>query len=156
MTERIRIGELAARCNVSRDTIRFYEREGLLPRPRRTASRHRVYDDRAVNQVRFIRRSQGLGLSLGDIRRLLPLRDSSGPGASRRAAEVLGERLEVYEERIATFDRFRQLLKEGLRRCRESGSGSCQLLVDLARVDSGFPQEAQAGTPPAARGTVGG
>ena len=154
MTERIRIGELAARCGVTRDTIRFYEREGLLPRPRRTASRHRVYDGRAEEQVRFIRRSQVLGLSLGDIRRLLPLRES-GAAACHRAAEILRARLDAYEERIATFDRFRELLKEGLGRCDESGSGSCRLLVDLSRVDSGFPQPGESGPPSALRGVAG-
>lgn len=132
MPERFRIGELAEQSGVSRDAIRFYEREGLLPRPRRSASRHRLYDHRAVTHVRFIRRSQELGLSLADIRRLLPVREADGPAASRRVTEVLEARLKAYEERIAAFETFRRRLTEGLRRCRDGADGARRLLVELA------------------------
>ena len=80
MTDRIRIGELAEEAGVSRDTIRFYERAGLLPKPRRTATRHRVYDHDVAQQIRFIRRAQDLGLTLDDIRQLIELREAGGEG----------------------------------------------------------------------------
>lgn len=131
--ERFRIGELATRGEVSRDAIRFYEREGLLPRPRRTPSRHRVYDQRAVEHLRFIRRCQELGLSLADIRSLHPVRDGSDAAACRRLAETLGARLQAYEERIEAFETYRRRLQQALRRCRVDGSGTCELLTDLTR-----------------------
>src|SRR5207244_11874172 len=59
---------------VKPDTIRFYERSGLLPKPSRTASGYRVYSDAALNQVRFIRKAQSLGFSLDEIRRIISLR----------------------------------------------------------------------------------
>lgn len=133
---RIRIGDLAAQCGVTRDAIRFYEREGLLPRPRRTASRHRVYDQRTVTHLRFIKRSQDLGLSLADVKRLLPLRETTGAAGCRRVTEILEARLGDYEERIARFDTYRQRLGEGLRRCRDGGSAPCRLLTDLADSDT--------------------
>ena len=68
LSEGLRIGELSERCGVSPDTVRFYEREGLLPRPRRTASRYRVCDEEDEGRLRFIRRAQALGLTLDDIR----------------------------------------------------------------------------------------
>lgn len=129
--ERFRIGQLAASCDLSRDAIRFYEREGLLPRPRRTASQHRLYDHRAVLQLRFIRRCQDMGLSLADVRTLLPVRDAAAGAACRRLAETLGARLEAYEERIKSFDTFRRRLQQAIRRCRVNGSGACELMVDL-------------------------
>src|SRR5215475_10628748 len=103
MTDRIRIGQLAARCGVTRDTIRFYERAGLLPKPRRTATRHRIYDFKAAQQIRFIRRSQDLGLTLDDIRQLIELSESESPMASRRVEEILQNRLAAIEQRIGTF-----------------------------------------------------
>jgi len=79
MNNGIKIGELAARYGVSRDTVRFYERPGLLRTPRRTAARHRRYDREAVVRLRFIRGAQQLGLTLDDIRQLLRLRELRGP-----------------------------------------------------------------------------
>ena len=71
------IGRLAKFSGVKPDTIRFYERSGLLPKPSRTASGYRLYDDAALKQVRFIRKAQSLGFSLDEIRRIMSLR---GPG----------------------------------------------------------------------------
>src|SRR5438067_2963498 len=68
------IGRLAKLSGVKPDTIRFYERSGLLPKPLRTASGYRVYDDAALKQVRFIRKAQSLGFSLDEIRRIMSLR----------------------------------------------------------------------------------
>ena len=109
-----------------------HQRTRRRPRPRRTASRHRVYDLRAVTQLRFIKHAQDLGLSLADIKRLLPLRDSAGAASCRRVTEVLEARLGAYEERIESFDSYSQRLREALRRCRDGGADPCQLLTDLA------------------------
>jgi len=79
MNNGIKIGELAARYGVSRDTVRFYERPGLLRTPRRTAARHRRYDREPVVRLRFIRGAQRLGLTLDDIRQLLRLRELRSP-----------------------------------------------------------------------------
>src|SRR5216117_1854849 len=68
------IGRLAKLSGVRPDTIRFYERNGLLPKPSRTASGYRVYDAAALNQMRFIRKAQALGFSLDEIQRIMNLR----------------------------------------------------------------------------------
>ena len=119
MTERVRIGQLAARCGVTRDTIRFYERAGLLPQPRRTATRHRIYDQQTAQQIRFIRKSQDLGLTLEDIRQLIELSESDSPMAARRVAEILRSRLDAIESRIASFEKFRDRLRQVLQRAGE-------------------------------------
>jgi MerR family mercuric resistance operon transcriptional regulator len=68
------IGRLATLSGVRPDTIRFYERSGLLPKPSRTASGYRVYNDAALNQARFVRKAQSLGFSLDEIRHIMSLR----------------------------------------------------------------------------------
>ena len=70
------VGQLAARAGVRTDTIRYYEREGLLPDPHRTEGEHRRYGDADVDRLLFIRGAQRLGLRLAEIRELLAVRDT--------------------------------------------------------------------------------
>jgi len=71
---KLRIGELASKCNVHLETIRYYEREGLLRAPQRTSSGHRAYAQGDVIRLRFIKRSQALGFTLTEIKELLALK----------------------------------------------------------------------------------
>src|SRR2546425_5512679 len=68
------IGQLAKLAGVKTDTVRFYERSGLLPRTERTAAAYRVYDQAALKRLVFIKQAQSLGFSLDEIRRILSLR----------------------------------------------------------------------------------
>jgi len=68
------IGELAKQAGVKPDSVRFYERNNLLPKPQRSANGYRVYDEAAPNRLKFIKRAQALGFSLDEIRRILNLR----------------------------------------------------------------------------------
>lgn len=70
----MRIGELAARASVNVQTVRYYERRGLVPEPARTASGYRQYDFDALERLHFIKRAQGLGFSLDEVGELLGLR----------------------------------------------------------------------------------
>ena len=70
----LKIGEVAEHGGVSVQAIRYYEREGLLPKPPRLASGYRIFPDTAVRRVQFIKRAQELGFSLAEIRELLSLR----------------------------------------------------------------------------------
>lgn len=78
------IGPLAKASEVDAQTIRFYERQGLLEKPERSVSNYRVYGDDAVARLRFIRRAKGVGFSLNDIKILLSMAD----GKLRRCADV--------------------------------------------------------------------
>src|SRR5438093_1082215 len=87
-------GELAQQGRVNSETIRYYERRGLLPKPPRTPSGYRVFSSDAVRRVRFIKRAQGLGFSLKEIKALLALRvdPCSSCGDVRKRAEAkIGE-----------------------------------------------------------------
>src|SRR6059058_2574344 len=77
----MKIGEVAERGGVNLQTIRYYEREGLLPTPNRMASGYRVFHEDTVRRVRFIKRAQELGFTLAEIRELLSLRGKAGAGA---------------------------------------------------------------------------
>ncbi|WP_028280587.1 heavy metal-responsive transcriptional regulator [Arthrobacter sp. H5] len=72
----MRIGEIGALAGVDSQTIRFYEREGLLPDPRRDSNGYRRYDSAVVGRLRFIRSAQGAGLTLAEISSTLRLRDA--------------------------------------------------------------------------------
>jgi DNA-binding transcriptional MerR regulator len=86
------VGELAAAVGVPPDTVRYYERSGLLKPPRRTAAGYRSYDDGAVDRLRFIRGAQRVGLRLADIGTLLEIRDT-GTCPCEPAADLLRRRL---------------------------------------------------------------
>jgi MerR family mercuric resistance operon transcriptional regulator len=130
MKKGVRIGQVAAACGVSPDTIRFYERRGLLPQPRRTGAGHRVYDDSSVERVRFIRRAHEIGLSLADVQALLRLRDRK-QGMCRALGERLQAQLGAVERKLEALAATRRVLARNLARCEESTEGSCPVVEFL-------------------------
>lgn len=94
----VRIGELASQTGVSIDTVRYYERIGLLARAARTGGGFRRFTPEAAERIRFIKHAQDIGLSLDEIRTLL----SVGGGASEclRVSELLQSKLAELDERI--------------------------------------------------------
>ena len=139
MKHDIKIGELAERCGVSRDTVRFYERVGLLRQPSRTAARHRIYDEQAVAQLRLIRGLQRLGLTLEDIRHLLRPSPARGLEAGRRVIRLLRARAAAIDSRISGLQAFRLRLDESIGLCERSPARSFSVLERLApdRVPTG-------------------
>jgi DNA-binding transcriptional MerR regulator len=102
----LRVVELARAVGVPTDTVRYYERVGLLPPPRRTAGGYRDYDAGAVDRLRFIQGAQRLGLRLVDIGHLLAVRDT-GHCPCEPAAELLRRRLDDVDEEIARLTALR-------------------------------------------------
>ena len=96
----LRVAELASAVGVRPDTIRYYERAGLLPAPERTTAGYRRYDAGAVDRLRFIRGAQRLGLRLADIRTLLAVRDT-GTCPCEPAEGLLRRRLAEIDAEIA-------------------------------------------------------
>jgi DNA-binding transcriptional MerR regulator len=115
VNERLRIGDIATRSGVTRDAIRFYERSGLLEKPVRTSSQHRVYGASAVERIRLVRQLQNCGLTIGDIKEILFLQDAGDHAASKRLMEVLRRRLVFLEDRIASMETCRSHLIEMMR-----------------------------------------
>lgn len=131
----ITIGGLARAAGVGVETIRFYEREGLLSEPPRTESGYRQYDPEAVERLGFIRRAKALGFSLGEIRELLGLAEPAGDRA--RVKALTEHKLAEIERRIDELRRMRQALSELDRQC--SGHGpveGCPIVEALSGGDS--------------------
>ena len=112
------IGELARQGGVKADSIRFYERSGLLPKPERGPNGYRVYDDDAVARLRFIKRAQTLGFSLEEIRRILNLRGQASE-TCRCVISMAEATLAETERRAAELRSFADRLRTNLERWRK-------------------------------------
>lgn len=125
------IGELAARAGVSVQTLRYYERRGLVATARKAGSRYRQYDAETLRTIRFIRRAQSLGFTLDEIRDLLGLwaeSSKSCSAAERRASTTLGR----IEAKIADLGQMREALTQYVAACRNRKSlHECPLLAGL-------------------------
>ena len=95
----MRSSEVAAQAHVNPQTLRYYERRGLLPVPERTASGYRTYSVDAVRLVRFVKRAQQLGFTLDDIEELLHLA-GGGPASCEAAKTMAGTRIVDLQRRI--------------------------------------------------------
>jgi len=102
----LRVAELATAVGVRPDTIRYYERAGLLPAPQRTAAGYRSYDAGALDRLRFIQGAQRLGLRLADIRTLLTIRDT-GTCPCEPAEDLLRRRLAEVDAEITRLTALR-------------------------------------------------
>ncbi len=107
------VSQLAREVGVSADTVRFYEREGLLPAPRRTPSGYRQYDATMVDRMTFIQGATRLGLSLSDVRDLLAVRDT-GVCPCEPAEQHLTKRLAELDAEIARMLTLRAQMAEML------------------------------------------
>jgi MerR family copper efflux transcriptional regulator len=128
---RLTRGELAKRCEVNSETVRYYEQQGLLPKPARSASNYRLYDGDSARRVRFVKRAQELGFTLKEIRELLSLR--ARPTA--RCADVR-ERAEAkvqdIDRKICTLQAMRRALSKLMSECAGRGAISeCPILDAL-------------------------
>lgn len=102
----MRVGEVAAAVSVRPDTIRYYEKAGLLPQPRRTPAGYREYDDGAIDRLTFIQGAQRLGLTLTDIRDLLAVRDI-GECPCEPAEQLLSRRIADVDAQIGRLTALR-------------------------------------------------
>jgi len=131
MPETMTIGRVAKAAGVNVETIRYYQRRGIIGEPRKPPGGHRRYPVAVLRQINFIRRAQQLGFTLDEIGQLLGLSDGR---ACREARLIAEKRFAVIETRIAELERMRDELGRLTDACRKSGRGShCPLLEDLNR-----------------------
>jgi DNA-binding transcriptional MerR regulator len=129
-----RIGALAVAAGVTVDTLRYYEREGLLPRAGRTAGGFRVYTPQIADRLQFIKQAQQLGLTLREIRQIVE------PDGGRCSAvrDRLAERLADVDRRLRELTAFRRTLKKALECCDETLGRSRRAACPVPRqLDAG-------------------
>lgn len=127
----MKIGEVAERGRVNLQTIRYYEREGLLPQPPRLPSGYRVYAQPTVRRVRFIKRAQELGFTLAEIRDLLSLRIDHDRDRSEVRA-IAAAKVADIEEKIRTLSSMKESLVRLTEHCSGHGPASeCPILENL-------------------------
>jgi len=125
------IGKLAEAAGVNVQTVRYYERRGLLPEPPRTASGYREYPEADIARIGFIRRAQGLGFTLKEIDELLSLRMAPGTTPERVRGHVDAKITDV-EAKIAELERIRSALTRMAGACEVHGPlGDCPFLEAL-------------------------
>ncbi|HXE72733.1 MAG TPA: MerR family transcriptional regulator [Candidatus Nitrosotenuis sp.] len=137
------IGQLADAAGVGVETVRFYERQGLLARPPRPVRGYRRYPAEAALRLRFIKRARELGFSLREVKELLSLASlgTAPPGPCRQVEEMALARLRDVRRRISALRRLEDVLEELTRRCREEGiAGECPVLEALSHPEVPLPE----------------
>jgi MerR family mercuric resistance operon transcriptional regulator len=124
------IGKLAQASGVHVETIRYYQRRGLLPEPPRPAGSVRRYGTDTVARLGFIRRAQELGFTLEEVKALLKLGVTPN---CRDARSLAAKKLSLVEARLADLDRMRKALRALVRQCDQGGARRCPIIESLQR-----------------------
>src|SRR5712692_10533201 len=141
----LKVGELAERAGVGVQTLHYYERLALLPKPDRSASNYRLYPADALRRVQFIKKAQALGFTLEEIKEILGLR-GQGRAPCRCVADVGKKHLQEIDARIEALQEFRRALvavvpkweKESSRQ-RKCAGEFCDLIERLPDGSGGTP-----------------
>jgi MerR family mercuric resistance operon transcriptional regulator len=127
----MRTHEVAERAGVNTQTLRYYERRGILPDPPRSPAGYRDYPDTTVRMLRFVKRAQELGFTLADIEGLLELADG-GPESCDAARQLAESHIAELARKIADLQRMRASLAQLVDTCqRPRADRSCPLLAAI-------------------------
>lgn len=132
----LKIGQVAAEASVNVQTVRYYERVGMLPEPPRTAGGYRQYDADAVKRIRFIKHAQALGFSLKEIRELLALRIRHGAacGTVERKAR---RKIALIDDKLRELTRLRRTMDGLVASCHSrKTTAECPVLEILEQDDA--------------------
>lgn len=129
-SEGLRIGELARRSGVKLETIRYYERIGMVAGPPRTEHGYRIYSQDDVRAFAFVRRAREAGFTLADVRLLLKLRAAGGASCAETRG-MASRHLALLDEKIADLMRHRRLLERAIARCAGEADLPCPVLEML-------------------------
>lgn len=127
------IGRLADSAGVNLETVRYYERIGLMPAPARTDGGHRSYEPEHAQRLRFIRRSRELGFGIDAIRRLIALSEP-GVQACCQVRDMAQDHLASVDAKIADLERLRLVLKQAVADCSEGGRVRCPVIEELGSI----------------------
>jgi Cu(I)-responsive transcriptional regulator len=129
------IGDLARATGTKVETVRYYERAGLLPVPPRTPGNYRSYGQVELKRLSFIRRARDLGFSLDQVRALLALSDDRGSDCARIDAIARGH-LEEVDRKLADLTALRRELKAIITSCKGGVVADCRIVEALGPVNA--------------------
>ena len=132
----LRIGDLASQGDVNLETVRYYERQGLMRPPQRTSAGHRAYASQDLLRPRFIKRSQALGSTLAEIKELLALK-----AASKKPCIDVVHQIEAKAREVKAKIAHLQAIHRVLEKMKASCEGKCTVseCPILESLDSGYP-----------------
>lgn len=130
----MRIGELAKATGTKAETIRYYEREGILPVADRTDSNYRDYSQNHLAALTFVRRARGLGFSMAQVRELLALSDHDEKPCED-VDQLVRQQLSDVDSKIADLTTLREELAQLSRSCHSDRIGECRIVESLGRRD---------------------
>lgn len=134
--EGITISKLAKKANVNKETIRYYERRGLIPKPPRTESGYRQYSEETVSRLRFIRHAQELGFSLKETLELLSLRVNEKTTCGDLQDIAKGKISEI-EDKIRSMNKIKNALEKLVALCSGQGPTSeCPIIEILEGIET--------------------
>ena len=128
----IQIGGLSRQTGCNVETIRYYERVGLLPRPSRSAGRYRLYDTDDVRRLAFVRRARELGFTLDEVRALLVLSAANSENTCSEVRDLTARHLADVRAKIADLRAMERVLSQAVRRCDTGGLPGCPLIDTLS------------------------
>ena len=128
----LKIGQLAQATTCNIETIRYYERAGLLPLPPRSQGGYRIYELEHVKRLNFIRRARDLGFSLQEVRALLRLVDARGRSCNEARA-LAAQHLTDVRAKITDLKSMERVLRTMIARCKDGNLPDCPLIEALFR-----------------------
>jgi DNA-binding transcriptional MerR regulator len=129
------IGQLGQATNTKVETIRYYEKIGLLPAPRRTAGNYRSYAAEHLQRLGFIRRARELDFAIDEVRELLELA-AHGERPCEQVDQLVANHLEVTERKIQALMRLRRELRQTLASCKGGRIAECRIVQALSPAPS--------------------
>jgi DNA-binding transcriptional MerR regulator len=127
------IGQLAKVAHVAISTIRYYEREGLLKPDGRSGANYRLYTQRSRQRLEFIRSAQAVGLSLGDVEKMLRAAQDS-PEPCREVVQLAERRLAEVRQTLVNLKTVERTLARAVRNCCSGAGGLCSKVVHLGKI----------------------
>lgn len=137
--KQLKIGEVSRRAGVGIETLRFYEKSGLIDRPGRTESGYRLYDESVLERLSFVKKAQMLGFTLDEIKQLIDHK-SAGLNPCAEVRQIVTIRLEQLNERIEQMVRYRAELRAALGEWGETGEADGHVcgLIEKLNIEHGM------------------
>ncbi|MCA8911408.1 MAG: heavy metal-responsive transcriptional regulator [Planctomycetes bacterium] len=129
------VGELSKQAGVNLETVRFYEKQRLLPEPERTPGGHRLYTQDDVDRLSFIQRAKWVGFTLKEIRTLMRVREADPTESCEDAMELARHKVGEINAKLDELQKMRDALQTFLDTCPDTDAGHCHVIQGLQSVE---------------------